>query len=326
LADGRRGLLDRASRPFALDFVRDRPLRQIGTLPKGLDPKIFADHLLSLSIKARIDERPEGADVWIYNEDQVARARDELQAYLSHPDDPRFRDAIPAAQAIRRQEQQRDKQFRKNFREASDLWSTPGFRRRPLTVILMAACVIVYLFQRSAEGTTWENRLFFTTFYVDREGALRDNGLEPILHGEIWRMVTPIFMHSTENLLHILFNMMCLNSFGTMIEVRRGTLRLAGLVLIAAVFSNFGEYFYDLRAHGHAVPFLGFSGVGYALFGYIWMKGLHEPEQGMAVHPNTVNIMMLWLVVCMTGMLGPIANAAHVMGLVVGVTLGVFRY
>ena len=54
----------------------------------------------------------------------------------------------------------------------------------------------------------------------------------------------------------------------------------------------------------------------YALFGYIWMKGLHEPEQGMGVHPNTVNIMMLWLVVCMTGMLGPIANAAHVMGLV----------
>ncbi len=47
------------------------------------------------------------------------------------------------------------------------------------------------------------------------------------------------------------------------------------------------------------------------------MKGLHEPEQGMGVHPNTVNIMMLWLVLCMTGMLGPIANAAHVMGLVV---------
>ncbi len=64
----------------------------------------------------------------------------------------------------------------------------------------------------------------------------------------------------------------------------------------------------------------------YALFGYIWMKGLHEPEQGMAVHPNTVNIMLLWLVICMTGAVGHIANAAHVMGLVVGVTLGVLRY
>jgi GlpG protein len=325
-ADGRAGPLDRASRPFVIDSARDPPLRQIGTLPKGLAPKVFADHLLALQIKARIDERPEGSDVWIYNEDQVARAREELQVYLSQPDDPRFRNAVPAAQAVRRQQKQLDKQFRKNFREVTDLWAAPGFRRRPLTVALIATCVIVYLFQRSEDGFQWENRLFFTSFYVDREGALRDNGLEPILHGEVWRMVTPIFMHSTNNLLHILFNMMCLNAFGTMIEVRRGTLRLAGLVLIAAVISNFGEYFYDIRAHGHAVPSLGFSGVGYALFGYIWMKGLHEPEQGMAVHPNTVNIMMLWLVVCMTGWLGPIANAAHVMGLVVGVTLGVFRY
>ena len=301
-------------------------MRQIGTLPKGLNPKIFADHLLSLSIKARIDERPEGSDVWIYNEDHVARARDELQAYLSHPDDPRFRNAVPAAQAIRRKEQQLDKQFRKNFRDVTDLWAAPGVRRRPLTVALITTCIIVFLLQRSAEGIRWENRLFFTSFYVDREGTQRDNGLEPILHGEVWRMVTPIFMHSTENLLHILFNMMCLNSFGTMIEVRRGTLRLAGLVLIAAVGSNIGEHFYDLRAYGHSAPFLGFSGVVYALFGYVWMKGLHEPEQGMAVHPNTVNIMMLWLVVCMTTMLGPIANAAHVMGLVAGVTLGVLRY
>ena len=35
-----------------------------------------------------------------------------------------------------------------------------------------------------------------------------------------------------------------------------------------------------------SAPFLGFSGVVYALFGYVWMKGLHEPEQGMAVHPK----------------------------------------
>ncbi len=62
------------------------------------------------------------------------------------------------------------------------------------------------------------------------------------------------------NLLHIFFNMWCLNSFGTMIEVRRGTLRLAGLVLIAAVVSNLGQYFYELRALEHALPFVGILG------------------------------------------------------------------
>ncbi|MGP0063456.1 MAG: rhomboid family intramembrane serine protease, partial [Isosphaeraceae bacterium] len=224
-------------------------MRQIGTLPEGLDPKLFEDYLLSQSIKARLDHRPEGSDVWIYNEDQVARAREELQTYLSHPDDPRFRAAVPAAEAVRRQQKQLDKQFRKNFREVTDLWAAPGFRRRPLTLALIVVCVFVYFLQRSEKGDEWEDRLFFTTFYVDAQGAVRDNGLEPILHGEVWRMVTPIFMHSTRNLLHILFNMTCLSAFGTMIEVRRGTLRLAGLVLIAAIVSNFGQYFYDLRAY-----------------------------------------------------------------------------
>ena len=34
------------------------------------------------------------------------------------------------------------------------------------------------------------------------------------------------------------------------------------------------------------------------------MKGLYEPEQGMIMHPNTVTIMLLWLVLCMTGVIG----------------------
>ena len=111
-----------------------------------------------------------------------------------------------------------------------------------------------------------------------------------------------------------------------MIEVRRGTLRLAVLILISAVISNLGQYFWMERTDpGEPHLFEGMSGVVYALFGYIWMKGLYQPEQGMILHPNTITIMLLWLVLCMTGTIGPIANAAHVMGLVVGVAFGVLR-
>jgi GlpG protein len=46
----------------------------------------------------------------------------------------------------------------------------------------------------------------------------------------------------------------------------------------------------------------------------------------MIMHPNNVNIMLLWLVLCMTGVIGPIANAAHFVGLIVGVALGVLRF
>ena len=300
-------------------------MRQIGTLPKNLDPKAFADHLLTFGMKTRIDERPEGWDLWIYNEDHFNRAREELQGYLSNPEDPRYRDATQTAQAIRRREQQLDKQFRKNYREVSDLWAAPGLRRRPLTAALIATCVVVFVLQQSPRANEVEDRLFFTTYRADPNGNIQSN--EDILHGEVWRLVTPSFMHSRRFFLHILFNMWWLNALGTLIEIRRGTLRLLGLVLITAVISNLSQYLWMERTDpGKPHWFLGMSGVVYGLFGYIWMKGLYEPEQGMFMHPNNVNIMILWLVLCMTGVLGPIGNAAHFMGMVAGMTLGVLRY
>ena len=56
------------------------------------------------------------------------------------------------------------------------------------------------------------------------------------------------------------------------------------------------------------------------------MKGQYEPEQGMILHPNTITMMLFWLVLCMTGMVGHIANAAHVVGLLVGVAFGALRF
>ena len=124
-------------------------MRQIGTLPKGIDPKVFADYLLTLGIKARVDGQPDGWLVWIYHEDHVGRASEELAAFAITPTDPRYRQAVDAAAAIRRREVERDKEFRKNYREVSDLWAYPGLRRRPLTLTLMAVCVVVFLLQNS---------------------------------------------------------------------------------------------------------------------------------------------------------------------------------
>jgi GlpG protein len=127
------------------------------------------------------------------------------------------------------------------------------------------------------------------------------------------------------NPLHIVFNLLWLRILGAMIEVRRGTLRLAILVLVGASASNYGQYMWMDRM-GDPGPFWGMSGVVYALFGYIWLKGLYQPEQRLGIDQNNVNIMLLWLVLCMTGVLGPIANAAHVVGLVVGIAFGLMGF
>jgi hypothetical protein len=122
-------------------------LREIGTLPKENDPKVFADYLLTMGIKTRVDGRPDGWHLWIYHEDHIGRAAEELKSYLNRPDDPRFQAAVDAAAAIRRQEQVRDKAFRKNYREVSDLWAHPTLGRHPLTITLISICVFIFLWQ-----------------------------------------------------------------------------------------------------------------------------------------------------------------------------------
>jgi len=300
-------------------------LRQIGTLPRNLDSQIFGDHLLALGMKARFDEQPDGWIVWIYNEDQLARARAELEAYVRQPDDPRFGEGARTAEEVRRNAAKLEKEYRKNFREVTDLWSGLQLRRRPLTMALVIVSVVVLFLQKLSLGPVVVSSLMFTTAHLDPERGWLSNGLDPILAGEVWRLVTPIFLHFS--IWHILFNVWAVTVEGTMIESCRGTLRLAMLVLVAAVLSNLGQHFYTVQTDpGRFHLFGGLSGVVYALFGYLWMKGQYEPEQGMILHPNTITTMLLWLVLCMTGLLGPIANAAHVVGLLVGVAFGALRF
>ena len=67
-----------------------------------------------------------------------------------------------------------------------------------------------------------------------------------IERGEVWRLVTPILMHCNQ-ILHIVFNLLMFRMLGTLIEVRRGTLRLAVLVLVSAAVSNYGQYQWMVR-------------------------------------------------------------------------------
>jgi GlpG protein len=295
-------------------------------MPKEVDAQVFADYLLTLGMKIRIDERPEGYSLWIYNEDHLERARDELSGYLSKPDDPRYKSAVDSAKSIRREQRELDQKYRKNFREAADLWGYPSLRRRPVTVTLVAICIVCFVLGQSRQNRLKvRDALRFSTEIVDSEGHEHNNGFKDIEHGEIWRLLTPIFLHFS--ILHLLFNVMALSTLGTIIEIRRGSFRLAVMILLMAIGSNIGEFIYEERVDpGGTQVFGGISGVVCGLFGYVWMKGLYEPEQRMILHPNSVTFGLLWIALCMTGVFGPIANAAHVVGLIMGVALGVFKF
>jgi len=108
--------------------------------------------------------------------------------------------------------------------------------------------------------------------------------------------------------------------FGAMVESLKGTVRLAGLMLVIAVISNVAQAV-GPDALGGSPAGGGMSGVVYGLFGYVWIKSTFLPEPGFYTSQGTVIILIAWLFLCMTPAMGPVANIAHVVGLVVGMVV-----
>jgi len=142
-------------------------------------------------------------------------------------------------------------------------------------------------------------------------------GLHEIQSGEIWRLFTPAFIHF--GVLHFVFNMLWIWNLGTVIESLLGSSRLIFLTLGIGIFSNLAQYYWSGPAFG------GMSGILYGLLGYLWVQGRFNPGFGVILNRSIVIMMMVWFVLCWTGLLGPIANMAHTVGLATGIILGLIH-
>jgi GlpG protein len=67
------------------------------------------------------------------------------------------------------------------------------------------------------------------------------------------------------------------------------------------------------------------SGVVYGLLGYVWMMARFRPGEGLFMHPVTILTMMVWFFLGFFGLLGPIANTIHAVGLGLGLGWGLIE-
>lgn len=201
-----------------------------------------------------------------------------------------------------------------------------GFvRLAPVSTVLIVACIVVAVVSslgQKLDVLTWLTLADLRGFPrpVDDGFSAIGEGFAAITRGEIWRLVTPIIIHF--GIVHIVFNLLWLKDLGPAIERRWSSLTLLWLVLASAVISNVAQYvvnwdFTNGLRFANALSG-GMSGVVYALLGYLWIRGRIDPTAGIRLPPAVVWMMLGWLVLCMTGMLGHIGNAAHLVGLIVG--------
>ncbi|VEF11577.1 rhomboid-like protein [Pseudomonas fluorescens] len=138
--------------------------------------------------------------------------------------------------------------------------------------------------------------------------------------GQWWRLVTPMLIHF--GILHLAMNGMWYWELGRRIESRQGSINLIGLTLLFSLVSNYAQFVWS----GPSL-FGGLSGVLYGLLGHCWIFQLLSPNPAYRLPRGVLVMMLVWLVVCMSGLIsmigfGQIANAAHLSGLLIGCFTG----
>lgn len=193
-------------------------------------------------------------------------------------------------------------------------------RRYPLTALVLLLTLLVAVW--TGVGDVVENvaSLTFNAVLIEGDRAWFVPLDQTLASGQWWRLVTPVLIHF--GWLHLAMNCMWFWELGRRIEQHQGSLFLLGLTLLAGVISNVSQFFFSGPAF-----FGGLSGVLYALLGFCWIYQRLCPVAAYALPRGVVGMMLVWLVVCLLGIVsalgfGQIANAAHVSGLLVGCAAG----
>ncbi len=110
---------------------------------------------------------------------------------------------------------------------------------------------------------------------------------EKLRQGEIWRPISPIFLHG--DIFHLLFNMLWLLVLGRQLEMSLGSWRLVAFIVISALFSNTAQYLMT------GANFIGISGVLCAMLAFIWQRQRRAPWEGYQLQASTIRFIFLFI-------------------------------
>ena len=320
-------------------------------------------------IDARCKQVDDEWEIWVLDEDQLLAAQELAATFNTNPDDPQFATVLNKANKI---EAEKDKLQRVRRKEANKLERQQQQRHsvRPtksLTRSIILLCSVLFgaslVFQTSDGNFIHESLGIVRTtsinesyreriIYLQQSENLAADAaktrvdtmlnssynslrLEDIKRGQVWRMVTPIFLHaagaSLSSFLHILFNMYWLFALGIGLERQFGAGNFVLLILFTGVISILlpaiapEDGMFGLTALGGS-KVVGFSGVIYGIIGFGWIKMKMQPHLGTIIPSFVFIFMMIWLGIGLVspegGFFGAISHLAHAAGLLAGMAFG----
>lgn len=283
-------------------------MRKIGSLPDAVQADVLTKVLAAQGVGA--EARPvDGAfDLWVHDDAHLDVGRRVLAEYVADPGAERFRAAAAEGKARQAAQAARDSRYRARAEQARrSLHGANG--GSVVSTTLLAASLAVAVMTQAGQGGPVDPLLLTVYPPIDL--------LPEVRAGQVWRLFTPVILHW--GVLHLLFNLSAWWSWARQIEARKGSPFFALFVAVSAAGSNLVQFAWNFVTNPLGLSLVaGLSGVLYALFGYAWIKGRIDPGDGLAVPDQVWWQLMGWLVLCFTGLLGPIANGAHLGGLGIG--------
>ena len=316
-------------------------------------------------IDAQCKDLGEVWEIWVLDEDQLLDAHKLTATFNANPEDPQFASVLNEANKIEevknKQQKARQKEANKLERQQQRHYARSG---KSLTRSIIILCSVLFgaslVFESTNDGNFIHDSLgvVHSRYRSERIRSLRQSQqlpadtakarvdsmlntynslrLEDIKRGQVWRLVTPIFLHARgtglSSFLHVFFNMYWLFALGLGMERQFGASNFMLLILFTGVISILlpaisptGGVF-GLPALGGA-PVVGFSGVIYGIIGFGWIKMKMQPHLGILIPPFVLIFMMILLGLGLVSSAGGFfggntSHLAHAAGLLAGVAFG----
>ncbi|MEM7312848.1 MAG: rhomboid family intramembrane serine protease [Planctomycetota bacterium] len=300
-------------------------MRLIGSLPDENSAEQFCDFLAAQDLEAVYRQDQSEWSVWCLDNNAAEAAKLKLTEFVENRDKPGVAELvkqgqderIPTAEAI---ELNTDRGTENPRRKMVSI-----YQRAPVTLAVIWVCIFVALLTDLGQSLTSAGMQVLSfcnpVKVVATEPAAQ--GYEDVSRGELWRLVTPNFVHFGP--LHLAFSLFMLFQLGWLFETHGRSMHLAIVLLATAVIGNIAQYCLD----GWPL-FGGMSGPVFGLVAFAWVRMHRHPTEGFRVANESLLLLLVLLLVGFVGGLDGlidestnvvetrITNWSHLFGMVTG--------